>query len=135
MQLEEENASAGSAAANTAAASTATSAAANTAAASTATSAATDTSAANESLDSILARQREIAAAYESGRASQWRNILGQLTRGVARPNLANLVAANRELKKLFKTTIYGPQKRGKERKGKGGRGGRGGRGGGGGGS
>ncbi|XP_076377145.1 uncharacterized protein LOC143259363 [Megalopta genalis] len=55
-----------------------------------------------ESLDSILARQREIAAAYEAGRASQWRNILGQLARGTARPNLANLVAANRELKKLF---------------------------------
>ncbi|XP_076383715.1 uncharacterized protein LOC143260962 [Megalopta genalis] len=83
-----------------------------------------------ESLDSILTRQREIAAAYESGRASQWRNILGQLARGVARPNLANLVAANRELKKLLRTTMYGPLKRGKKRKGRGGRGGRGGKGG-----
>ncbi|XP_076384121.1 uncharacterized protein LOC143261980 [Megalopta genalis] len=101
-----------------------TPAAEETSAPSTATAA---TGGAEESLDSILTRQREIAAAYESGRASQWRNILGQLARGVARPNLANLVAANRELKKLLKKTMYGPQKRGEKRKGRGGRGGRGG--------
>ncbi|XP_076379677.1 uncharacterized protein LOC143259836 [Megalopta genalis] len=112
LQLEEED--------TLAAAAAAPAAAANTAAASADTSAA-------ESLDSILARQREIAAAYESGRASQWRNILGQLARGLARPNLPNLVAANRELKKLLKLNIYGLPKRGEKRKASGGRGGRGG--------
>ncbi|XP_076383910.1 uncharacterized protein LOC143261223 [Megalopta genalis] len=86
------------AAAEATSATTTCNAAAETSSATTATAAAEN---AAESLDSILARQREIAAAYESGRASQWRNILGQLARGTARPNLANLVAVNRELKKL----------------------------------